>query len=102
MADPKIDCQPQGDSMYLMTTPSYDGSTTLTMGLAQAAEVSAGRLADDQATAIATLRYLLSHQDAVDLPDLIHFADVAAAYDDAVDAIVELVNQPSLGVPTTD
>lgn len=93
MAELEIGCEPQGDSLYLMTAPSYDGTTTLTLGLARAAELSSGRLGDNEATAVATLRYLLTHQDAADLPEMAHFADVAAAYDDAVEAIVALVNQ---------
>lgn len=87
MTDLKFESEPQGNSSYLMSVGSADGTTSLTITLARAAEVSDGVLADDEPTARATFAYLLTHQDASDLPPIIELGDVVAAYADAVEAI---------------
>ncbi len=90
MTDPQLQCEPLEDGSYSMSTGSYDGTVTVTLSLARAAELTDGRLSDDQATARATMRYLLSHQDAADLPEFIDIGEVLAAYDDAADEISKL------------
>ena len=60
------------------------------LSLGEAAAVSEGRLGDDEATAVATIAYLLEHQDAADLPELVDIGDVVAAYPDAVERIAGL------------
>ncbi len=90
MSEPELTIEPTGDGRYFATVPSLDGGTSVTLRLAQAPSLSAGRLADDEATARATLTFLLQHQDGADLPEQIELEQVMAAYDDAVDAIAAL------------
>lgn len=82
---------PQGEGEYLIRAAAHDGTMTVTLALAEAGSVSEGRLADDEATAGATVRYLLEHQDAGDLPEQVEIGDVVAAYPDAVDRIAALL-----------
>lgn len=91
MTDQQLQSEPLGDGSYSMSTESYDGTVTVTVSLVKAAELTDGRLTDDEATARATLRYLLGHQDAADLPEFIDIGDVLAAYDDAEVEISRLV-----------
>lgn len=87
MAIPDLPVESLGEGRYLMQVPSYDGTVELTVGVARAAEVSDGVLSDDEPTARAMMAYLLTHQDAADLPELVEIGDVVAAYADAVEAI---------------
>lgn len=80
----------QDDGEYRVQVGSLDGRTLVSVVLADADDVSGGRLANDAATARATIAYLLTHQDASDLPPRIEIGDVLAAYSDAVDGIVSL------------
>lgn len=84
-----IEVEASGDG-YRVRTPSHEGITTLTVLLAEASDVSDGALADDTATALATVKFLVGHQDAADLPTPIEIGDVVAAYDDAVVRITAL------------
>lgn len=77
-----------GDGEYGARLPSHDGHTSLTVVLSDADDASGGRLADDEATAVAMISFLLEHQEATDLPERIEIEDVLAAYPDAVDRIV--------------
>lgn len=88
-----MNIEAQGDGAYEIETDSYDGPKILTLTISRAEELSDGRLADDEATAGATLQYLLTHQDAADLPEFIYLTDVVAAYDDAIASIIEIVEQ---------
>ncbi len=83
----KFKIETQGDGEYLVRTGSLDGSTSVTLILGNVGGASGGRLTDDETTARATIQFLLSHQDASDLPPRIEFEDVLAAYSDAVDGI---------------
>jgi hypothetical protein len=58
--------------------------------LSDAEDVSEGVLSNDDATARATVEFLLGHQVAADLPDRIDLVDISAAYDGAVESIREL------------
>lgn len=78
---------PEGAGIYTASVPSHDGTTLITLLLAEAPALTGGRLADDVSTASATIDFLLGHQDAADLPSPVDIADVLAAYGDAVDAI---------------
>ena len=83
----EIDIEAQGGGEYRARIGSYDGATIVTLTLGDADAVSEGRLADDEATARATVAYLLRHQDAEDLPPMVDLGDVVAAYPDAVEQI---------------
>lgn len=85
---------PQGDGEYLIRTPGGNDTdpATFDLDLGDAESVSDGRLADDERTVRATVRYLLEHQEAGDLPERVEIADVDAAYPDAVDRIVALLD----------
>ncbi|MDO5736075.1 MAG: hypothetical protein Q4P15_06330 [Propionibacteriaceae bacterium] len=84
----KITFVSQDDGEYVFRVPSLEGSVSVIVMFGDAAEASEGRLTDDRATAHATLHYLLSHQEAADLPARIEIGDVVAAYADAVDQIL--------------
>lgn len=86
----ELEIVPQGEGEYRIRVGSLDGSTSLTLLLSEADEASDGRLGDDEATARAAIAYLLSHQDASDLPWRVEIADVIVAYPDAVDGIEAL------------
>lgn len=85
-----IDIEDQGGGCYLVTVPSVEGPRRLTLALSSDDDGSGG-LAQDANTAMATTRYLLTHQDAMDLPDWIDLDTVLAAYPDAVKAIRQLL-----------
>ncbi len=89
MTDPQVQCEAMGDGSYTMSAESYDGTVEVVLSLVRAEELTDGRLSDNEATARATLDYLLTHQDAADLPQFVDIGDVLAAYDDALDAIAE-------------
>ena len=86
----QIEIVERRDGEYRLRVGSFDGSTEVVLALGDAAEVSDGRLAVDDATASATVAYLLQHQDAADLPGVVDIGDVVAAYPDAVDGIAAL------------
>ncbi len=90
MSQLQIEIDTDGEGTYRVNVPSLDGPTQLTLRLVDAPGVSDGRLEDDEATARATVAFLLGHQDAADLPPMIHIGDVVAAYDDAIDRIEAL------------
>lgn len=69
---------------YLVRATSIDGTTELILDLTVAEEVSDGRLGDNTESAHQVMQYLLSHQDAGDLPDRIDISEVVAAYPDLV------------------
>jgi hypothetical protein len=83
----QIEIEAQGGGEYRARIGSYDGATTVLLTLGDADAVSDGRLADDEATARATVAYLLGHQEAEDLPPAVDLGDVVAAYPDAVERI---------------
>lgn len=80
----------EGGGAYTVSVPSLDDVTTFTLLIADAPQVSGGRLADDVSTARATVALLLTHQDAADLPGQVELTDVAAAYPTAVEDIITL------------
>lgn len=80
----------EGNGEYRVRAGSHFGSASVTVALSNASDSSGGRLTDDEATARAAIRFLLSHQDAGDLPPRIDIEDVFAAYPDAVDSIESL------------
>ena len=86
----QITIEAQRDGEYRARIGSDEASTTVTLTLGDASEVSDGRLSDDKATARATVAYLLGHQDAEDLPATVDLGDVVAAYPDAVERIAGL------------
>lgn len=81
-----IDPDPQGG--YRLRVQSSDGPVGSVLLLEGADDLSGGLLGDDEATARATAEFLLSHQDAADLPATIEIDEVLAAYPDAVQAIL--------------
>jgi len=86
----QIAIEAQGGGQYRARIGSDEGPTTVTLTLGDAVEVSGGRLGDDEATAHATVVFLLGHQDADDLPSTLDLRDVVAAYPDAVERIAGL------------
>lgn len=84
----EIDVEAVGAGEYRVTVASHDGPVELTVVLDDLGTTSAGQLEDDAATARAIVAFLLTRQDAVDLPGIIEFGDVVAAYPDAVDEVV--------------
>ncbi len=81
-----VEAHPEGG--YLLRSQSHDGAVASVLLLDGVAEITGGRLGDDEATARATAEFLLSHQDAADLPASIEIDEVLAAYPDAVEAII--------------
>lgn len=90
MSSAQFEIEDQGEGQFLVRVDSLDGDTVLTIGLSGASEASGGALTEDRATARATMNYLLTHQDAADLPWRVEIADVLAAYDDAAEKIAAL------------
>lgn len=86
---------PQDSGEFLIRAEAHDGTASVTLALGEADAVSDGRLADDETTARATIRYLLEHQDAGDLPEQVQIGDVVAAYPDAIDRIADLRGEES-------
>lgn len=76
-----------GAGEYRIRLASRDGATSVVLELGDAATATSGRLADDAATAAATVGYLLAHQDAADLPPRVALEEVLAAYPDAAGQI---------------
>jgi hypothetical protein len=87
MADEKFDVELQDTGEFLASIHTGAGTEELVLMLSDAEEVSEGVLSDDEATARATVEFLLSHQDAGDLPDRIDLFDITAAYEGAVESI---------------
>jgi hypothetical protein len=69
---------------------SLEEHTTHTLVLSGAAAATGGTVAEDAATASATMHYLLGRQDARDLPALVEIDDVLATYPDAAHTIAGL------------
>lgn len=86
----KFEIVSQGNCEYLVEVDSLDGITSVTLTLGDVDDVSEGRLTDDEKTARAAFQFLLTHQDASDLPPRIEIVDVLAAYPDAIEGIEAL------------
>lgn len=86
----KFDIEIQGENEYLVHASSPDGTTTFTLALGDAADITAGQLSNDETTARAVVQFLLQHQDAGELPERFELDDVIAAGPDAADAIKAL------------
>ncbi|MEN3121147.1 hypothetical protein [Janibacter sp. LM] len=80
----------QGDGEYMVRVRTDDGAVTLDVLLGGAESVSGGALDSGEGTARATIRYLLEHQGAEDLPQLVDIEEVLAAYPDAAERIAAL------------
>jgi hypothetical protein len=80
-----------GGGQYRIQLPSRDGSVEVILEMADADAASEGRLQDNEATVRATVDYLLSHQEAEDLPPRLEVGDVLAAYPDAIGRIEALL-----------
>ncbi len=83
----KFEIVAQGNGEYEARVGSLDGATAVTLVLVDAEDVSNGQLADDEQTAHGVFRFLLTHQDASDLPGRLEIGDVLAAYPGAIDGI---------------
>jgi hypothetical protein len=85
---------PNGPGEFLIRANSdYDTQpVTFSLTLDEAESVSDGRLAEDERTARATIRFLLEHQDAAELPEQMQIPDIVLAYPDAVERIVALLD----------
>ncbi|WP_236864070.1 hypothetical protein [Brevibacterium daeguense] len=90
MDDFEIVEQQDGEYLFRIGAGDETASVTLSLTLDGAEAASDGQLADNEATARATVRYLLEHQDADDLPEQVALPDVLVAYPGAIDRIVRL------------
>lgn len=90
MAEEKIDVEMQDTGEFLASIHSATGTDEIVLMFEDAEEVTDGVLGNDEATARATVEFLLSHQPAGDLPDRIDLVDIAAAYDGAIESIRDL------------
>lgn len=91
MSSSPFTIEDQGDGEFFVRAEALgDEVAELTISLADAESESGGSLAADEPTATATMRFLLTHQDAADLPWRVYIADVLAAYPDAADKIAAL------------
>ena len=75
----------QGAGSFAVQATSFDEPTNFVLILGEPAR--AAGLGSDEATARSTVDFLLSHQDAGDLPKRVEIDTVIAAYPDAVDTI---------------
>ena len=73
-----------GTGEFLIRGGSGDDSCEFVLALADAEDASDGGLTDDEATARATTRFLLTHQFAGDLPERLEITEFTAAYYGAV------------------
>ncbi|WP_346006803.1 hypothetical protein [Janibacter terrae] len=80
----------QGDGECAVRVQTDEGAVTLDLLLGEAESVSGGALDPGGGTARATIRYLLEHQGAEDLPQLVDIEEVLAAYPDAAQRIAAL------------
>ena len=80
----------QGDGEYAVRVETDEGAVTLDLLLGEAESSSGGAFGADEGTARATVRFLLEHQGAADLPQLVDIEEVLAAYPDATERIVAL------------
>lgn len=90
MAEDNIDIEFQDTGEFLASIHTSAGTEEIVLTLSDAEDVSAGVLSNDEATARATVEFMLKHQTAGDLPDRIDLVDVSAAYDGGVEAIRQL------------
>lgn len=81
----------QGEGEYAVSVETGEGAVLLTLLLGEAEANSDGVLGTDEGTARATLHYLLEHQGAQDLPQLVDIEEVLAAYPDAAERIASLL-----------
>lgn len=84
----EIEMQDTGEFLALI----HSGSTTaeLVLTLADVEDATEGVLANDEATARAVVEYMLSLQDASDLPERLDIIDIDTAYEDAIESIRDL------------
>lgn len=81
----------RGDGEYAVSVQTGDGPLELSLLLGEAESSSDGALDAGEGTARATVQYLLEHQSAEDLPQLVDIEEVLAAYpDDAAARIASL------------
>lgn len=85
-----VEVTSQGDGEYMVRVRTEEGSVTLDLLLGEAESVSGGALDPGEGTARATIRYLLEHHGAEDLPQLVDVEEVLAAYPDAAERIAAL------------
>lgn len=80
----------QGDGEYMVRVETGEGRVTLDLLLGEAESCSGGTLAADEGTARATIQFLLEHQCAGDLPQLVDIEEVLAAYSEATERIASI------------
>ncbi|UVI36741.1 hypothetical protein [Brevibacterium spongiae] len=90
MAEETIDVELQDTGEYLASIHTDTGTDEIDLMLSDAEEVSDGVLGNDEATARATVEFLLRHQHSGDLPERIDLVDISAAYDGAIESIRQL------------
>ena len=98
MAAPHVDLEEEVPGRYAVRAASFTGEVTFVLVLTDPQHTLG--LAQDETTARAIVAFLLSRQDAADLPPEVELDAVVAAYPDAVGAIRTL--RDSSGEVTTD
>ena len=88
MAAPHVNLEESGPGRYAVRAASFTGEVTFVLVLTDPQDTLG--LAQDETTARAIVAFLLSRQDAADLPPEVELDAVVAAYPDAVEAIREL------------
>lgn len=73
---------------FQITATGRAGEATFTLDLADVESLSNGELDASEATARATVELLLQRQDVADLPPVVDFDEIVAAYPEAVQQIV--------------
>lgn len=90
MATDQIEIEMQDTGEFLALIHADSGTAELVLMLADAPDFTDGVLANDEATALAVVKYMLDHQDSSDLPERLDIIDIDAAYEGAIDAIRDL------------
>lgn len=93
MGAERIEPERLGTGEFLIHVGSGDDSCEFVLALADAEDAIDGGLTDDEATARATTRFLLTHQSTGDLPERLDITDIAAAYEGVIDAISRYRNE---------
>lgn len=90
MVEEDIDIDLQDNGEFLASIHAGAGTEEIVLILSDAEDASDGVLSNDEATARATVEFMLKHQSAGDLPDRIDLVDISAADDGGVEAIRNL------------
>ncbi len=86
MTDP-FELEAQGESEFVVRLRGDGEETESWFRLSPGLSEELGLEVDDEELVRRTVRFLLSHQDAADFPDVVEIEDVVAGYPDYLDAV---------------